>query len=310
MGKRVAFLYPGQGSQQVGMGSDLCRGYPQARKIFDEADQILGFSLSALCFEGPQEELNRDLNSQLAVYTVSCILTDLLKANGMVPDMTSGYSSGFYAAAYAAGCFDFANGLNLVRKAGEILLDEGRKADGNMGVIFGLSLEEVEGICRDVEDVEVAIFNTPRQVVISGLASSVKKVMEFSLAEGALDAYALPASVAYHSRFMQQSTDRLLNEIENDHLRPPQIPLISYLFLEPVPDQKALKRTMAAQLSRPVLWVDLIKSIQNSDIRLLVEVGPGRVISRTVKWIDRDIEILNTSGREELTEAIEVYKTL
>lgn len=310
MGKRVAFLYPGQGSQQVGMGLELYGAYPQARKIFDQADQILGFSLSGLCFEGPQEELKSDINSQLAVYTVSCILTDLLKANGMVPDVASGYSSGFYAAAYAAGCFDFVNGLRLVKKAGEILLDEGRKTDGKMAVIFGLSPEKVEGICRDVEDVEVAILNTPRQVIISGLASSVKKAIELSLTQGALDAYILPASVAYHSSLMKQSTDRLLSEIDNDHLRRPQIPLISYLFLEPVPDETALKRIMAAQLSRPVLWVDLIRRLHNSDTGLLVEVGPGKVISRTVRWIDRNIEIVNTSTRERLTETVKAYKTL
>jgi [acyl-carrier-protein] S-malonyltransferase len=109
---------------------------------------------------------------------------------------------------------------------------------------------------------------------------------------------------------MKQSTDRLLSEIDNDHLRHPQIPLISYLFLEPVPDEEALRRTMAAQLSRPVLWVDLIRRLHNSDIRLLVEVGPGKVISRTVRWIDRNIEIVNTSTRERLTETVKAYKTL
>jgi [acyl-carrier-protein] S-malonyltransferase len=306
----VAFLYPGQGSQQVGMGLDLYQSYPEARRVFAEADRVLGFSLSGLCFEGPPEELNRDLNSQLAVYTVSCILTDLLNANKIFPDAVSGYSSGFYAAAYAAGCFDFARGLAIVRQAGEILLDEGQRADGTMAVIFGLSPERVDSICEQVEGVEVAILNTPRQTIISGLGPSVRKAMKLSLEKGALDAYILPVAAAYHSSFMRQSSARLLNEVEDGYLRNPRIPLISYLLLEPVPDKEELRRTMAFQLSHPVPWIDLIKTIHNRNHRLLVEVGPGNMISRTVRWIDRNIEILHSATGEGLLQTVERYRHL
>lgn len=307
MGSDVVFLYPGQGSQQVGMGFDLYQTYPEAREMFDQADQLLGFSLSRLCFQGPEEELNRDLNAQLAVYTVSCILTDLLKTNNISPDVVSGYSSGFYAAAYAAGCFDFAHGVYVVKRAGEILLEEGRKIDGNMAVIFGLPLEKVNSICQQIGDVTVAIRNTPRQTIISGLGPSVRRAMEVSLSEGALDAYVLSVATAYHSRFMEKSSARLLTEIEDEYLENPRIPLISYLFLEPVANKEELKKVMAAQLSRPVLWVDLIKRLRNSNIRLVVEVGPGEVISRTVRWIERNIEIVNTSTHGRLLETIERY---
>lgn len=310
MGNNVVFLYPGQGSQQVGMGLDLYQTYPGAREIFDQAEHLLGFSLSRLCFEGPEEELNLDLNAQLAVYTVSCILTDVLRSNDVLPDMVSGYSSGFYAAAYAAGCFDFGDGLQLVKRAGEILLDDGRKIDGTMAVIFGLSLEKVDSICQRVGDTEIAILNTPRQTIISGIRSSVRRAMQLSLNAGALDAYALPVATAYHSRFMEQGSTRLLAEIKDDHLRDPRIPLISYLFLESVPNKKELKETMTAQLTRPVLWVDLIKRLRNNNTRLLIEIGPGAVISRTVRWIDRKIEIVNTATKERLLKAVERYRTL
>jgi len=307
MRNNLVFLYPGQGSQQVGMGFDLYQIYPEARDKFDQADNILGFSIKRLCFEGPGEELDQDLNAQLAIYTVSCVLTDVLRANNVLPDVASGYSSGFYAAAYAAGCFDFAIGLYLVKRAGEILLDEGLKIDGRMAVIFGLSIGEVESICRQVGDVEVSIANTPRQAIISGLRHSVGKAMEAALAQEALDAYLLPAAVPYHSRFVEQCSGRLLDEIEEIHLRDPQLPLISYHFLESVVDKRHLKYVIASQLSRPVLWVDLIKRLRGCH-RLFVEVGPGAVISRTVKWIDRSIEILKTGTNDMLLKSITEYR--
>lgn len=307
MRNNLVFLYPGQGSQQVGMGFDLYQIYPEARDKFDQADNILGFSIKRLCFEGPAEELDQDLNAQLAIYTVSCVLTDVLRANNVLPDVASGYSSGFYAAAYAAGCFDFAIGLYLVKRAGEILLDEGLKIDGRMAVIFGLSIGEVESICQQVGDVEVSIANTPRQAIISGLRHSVGKAMEAALAQEALDAYLLPAAVPYHSRFVEQSSSRLLDEIEEIHLRDPQLPLISYHFLESVVDKRHLKYVIASQLSSPVLWVDLIKRLRGCH-RLFIEVGPGAVISRTVKWIDRSIEILKTGTNDMLLKSITEYR--
>ena len=308
-GNNVAFLYPGQGSQHVGMVFDLYQTYPEAKEIFHKADRLLGFSLSQLCFEGPGEELNRDLNAQLAVYTVSCIVTEVLRVHDVVPDVVSGYSSGFYAAAYAAGCFDFADGLLLVKRAGEILLDEGLKIDGSMAVIFGLSPEKVDSICQQVGNVHVAIHNTPQQIIISGIGSSVRKAMELSCNKGALDAYNISTATAYHSIFMQQSSARLLSEVKGDNLKDPQVPLFSYVLLESVPNKEELKKIMAAQLSGPVLWADLIKKLHHNTI-LFIEVGPGAVISQTVKWVDRNIEIVNTDNQSRLLQTIESYKRL
>ena len=308
-GNNVAFLYPGQGAQHVGMGFDLYQTYPEARETFHKADQVLGFALSQLCFEGPGEELNRDLNAQLAVYTVSCIVTEVLRINDVFPGKVSGYSSGFYAAAYAAGCFDFADGLHLVKRAGEILLDEGRKIDGSMAVIFGLSPEKVDSICQQVGNVHVAVHNTPQQIIISGIGPSVRKAMELSCNKGALDTYIISAATAYHSTFMQQSSARLLSEVKGDNLKDPQIPLFSYVLLESVPNKEELIKIMAAQLSSPVLWADLIKKLHHNTI-LFIEVGPGEVISRTVKWVDRNIEIVNTDNQKGLLQSIETYKRL
>ena len=307
MQNKSVFLYPGQGSQYVGMGLDFYTTCPHARRMFDEADRFLGFSLSRLCFEGPEELLHEDLNSQLAVYTVSCIITHILRAENIAPAAVSGYSAGFYAAAYAAGCFDFIRGLSIVRRAGELLLEAGRAHAGGLAVIFGLSVDEVEEVCRMAGQVGVAIRNTYRQTVISGLKESVEKAMKLSREKGALDAYPLPVAAAYHSRFVQQSSLRFQQEIQEDGLRTPDIPLLSYLTLQPVSGPRELLTVMADQLSRPVLWVDVITQLRQSNKGRWFEVGPGAVIARTVRWIDRGIEVSNTATVEQCRSAVQHY---
>jgi [acyl-carrier-protein] S-malonyltransferase len=292
----IGFVYPGQGAQKVGMGADLCDAYPFARKRFQEADNFLGFSLQNLCIEGPPETLAQDLNAQLGIYTISTIVTDLLKTQGLVPDLCTGYSSGFYAAAYAAGCFDFLTGLSIVKRAGKILLKQGQSCNGGMAIIFGLPHEQVLAISRKVGHVDIAIHNTPRQIVISGLKPGIEAVMAEAMREGALDTNWLPTTTAYHSRFMADAGKSLREEIDRDDLSPPQISLYSYATTQPVMDRDALINIMAMQLSHPVLWVDLIRKLEHIRVNTLVEIGPGTMLSRSIRWINRHIAMLDTSS--------------
>jgi len=303
------FLYPGQGSQHVGMGMELYRTFPEARTIFERADSLLGFSLSRICFEGPEELLHEDLNAQLAMFTISCAITDVLTRHDITPAATTGYSSGFYAAAYAAGCFDFEYGLGLVKEAGEILLDEGNAFEGAMAVIFGLSREEVHALCEPIAGVDVAISNTPRQTVISGIRSAVEETMEKALTADALDAYHLRVSTAYHSNMMNASTVRFLDTIDDACLHNPTIPLLSYSSLEYLGSSHDVKHTMARQLSQPVRWVDAVKKLHHDSAGLCIEVGPGSVIFRTVRWIDRHIDIMVTDDRYNIDKVIERCRT-
>ncbi len=281
------------------MGHNLYEHHEEARRIFDRADRILGFSLSGLCFEGPERELNHDLTAQLAVFTLGCALSAVLEKKNILPDAAAGYSSGFYAAAYAAGCFDFDTGLTIVKRAGEILLDEARKTKGCMAVIFGLPRQRVEKICNQTDGAEIAIVNTARQIIISGREAAVKKVMAIALKEGALDAYTLSAAAPYHSSFMAPAGSLFLRELKAMKLEKPETLLLSYHTLKRVGGAASLKMIMAMQLSHPMLWLDLIKTMHRPET-LFVELGAGSVLARTVRWIDRKIDIVSLSDTRDM----------
>lgn len=306
--QKTVFLYPGQGAQHVGMGKDLYLAFPESRKYFKTADRALGFSLTQLCFEGPEEELNRDVNAQLAVYTISCIITDILTLRNINPDVVSGYSAGFYGAAYAAGCFDFKTGLDIVLRAGRILMDEGEKIQGTMVVIFGLSAETVGTLCEKTGNVWVSIINTPRQIIVSGLKASVEEVTAAAMSKGALDSYELPVATSYHTPLMNGARTKFLDAVKPHWVKKPQMDLYSYSSLKRLESGQIIREMMAEQLQSPVRWVDLIHNLKQSAAGPWYEIGPGMLIYRTVRWTDRGIEISTTDTAKKLTDCIKTFK--
>ncbi len=301
---RIGFIYPGQGAQHVGMGADLMDQYPETRARFEQSDAFLNFSISDRCMKGPPETLNQDLNAQLGVYIISSMITDVLAQNGIRPDVCTGYSAGFYAAAYAAGCFDFLTGLSIVQLAGELLLEVGETFEGAMAVIFGLPAERIESLSQTVGNVDIAIRNTPRQIIVSGLKPSVAKVMEEAMSAGALDVTWLPVSTAYHSRFMADAGRSLLKTLDRTKLKAPKIPLYSYSTTKRINNREDLINLMAMQLSHPVLWIDLIHVLGHNRVATLVETGPGTMLSRSIRWIDRRLQVFDTSTAGRLQNII------
>jgi malonyl CoA-acyl carrier protein transacylase len=236
-------------------------------------------------------------------------MTEIFLEKRIIPHTVTGYSSGFYAAAYAAGCFDFEVGLNVVKLAGEILIEESKDIEGRMAVMFGLSRDKVEDICRQAGEVDIAIYNTPSQIIISGEKASVESALKLACEENVLDTYIIPGSVAYHSRFTESSRTRLLDEIEDAGLKDPRLPIVSYLTLEQVRTKAEFKQIIAEQLSKPVKWVELIRKLGDKEECLFVEMGPGSVISRTIRWINRSYRALNTGDMNGITKTVEGIKT-
>lgn len=302
---KIGFIFPGQGAQHIGMGIGLDTYGSFVQERFDQAGEALDFSVQELCFKGPLETLNQDVNAQLCIYTVSTIVSDILKNEGLMPDMCLGYSSGFYAAAYAAGCFDFLKGLSLVQNAGTALLRAGQNYNAGMAVIFGLPHQQVKDICDKIGHVDIAIINSPRQIIISGLKARIKSVMKHALRSGALDSDWISAATAYHSHLMTEAEKYFLTEINREGFDNPKIPLYSYATLNLIKDKTDLINQMARQLSRTVLWVDLIRQLRDNRPQTMVEVGPGKLLSRSIRWIDRHITIKDTSSASAIKETLD-----
>ena len=299
----LAFLFPGQAAQFVGMGHDLYDAFPVARKVFDLADEILGNGLKSFCFNGPEESLKQTAITQPAIFTHSVAALEILTEKGFRPDFVAGHSVGELAALVAAGVISLEDGLRVVGVRGHAMQTACKQRTGTMAAILGLDDGEVHTLCEAVRTtglVTPANFNCPGQVVISGEQAAVRRAMEAAKAGGARRAVELPVSGAFHSDLMQTAVEALANILEGIPFLPAKIPVIPNVTAEPTGDPGLLKRLLIEQVISPVRWSASMVRLVSEGLSRALEVGPGNTLQGLMRRIDRKISTSGSGTRSEI----------
>jgi [acyl-carrier-protein] S-malonyltransferase len=291
----VAFLFPGQGSQHVGMGLELFQAQPVSRAVFDQADEQLGFSLSDLCFNGPEEELTDTINQQPALLVVSIAALRAMQAGGSAdPDFVAGHSLGEFSALVAAGSLTFAGGLALVRRRGELMKEAGERQPGAMAAVLALEPAQVVDICAEAAEktgrpLQLANDNCPGQLVISGDQTAVAEAMTLAQAAGARKVVQLPISIAAHSELMRSAAHEFALAVDDTPISPPRMPVIGNVSAQPLTTPAAIRAELKAQLTAPVRWTESMSYLVQQGVDTVYEVGPGDVLLGLMKRIDRSV---------------------
>jgi [acyl-carrier-protein] S-malonyltransferase len=300
---KTAYMFPGQGSQYVGMGKDLYEGSSIAKALFEKADEILGFPLCNICFEGPEGELKQTKNTQPAIFVHSIVLFHLLQNKQF--DMTAGHSLGEYSALVAAGALTFEDGLKLVRLRGELMQNAGIEKPGTMAAVVGLDAKAVNEICHEASTegiVQAANYNSPGQIVISGSMTGIKKAMDLARMRGAKIVKELPVSGAFHSPLMESARMGLQAALDNLEIRDASVPVYVNVTAGPVQQADELRRLLIEQLTSPVRWEESILRMVADGATTFIEIGPGKVLQGLVKRIQGDAKILGLEKMVDIAE--------
>jgi len=298
-----AFLFPGQASQYVGMGKDLCERYPLAKEIYEHAGEILGFDIKEVCFNGPDDQLKQTRITQPAIFVHSCIVNRIFGERNFYPDLVAGHSLGEYSALVAAGSLTFEDGLKAVKRRGELMQQAGEKQPGTMAAIIGLTGEEVVEICQTASKagiVQPANFNSPTQVAISGSVEGVEKAMAIARQRGAKKVVPLVVSGAFHSPLMESAQKELKSVLQSLPFKNAAIPVYANVTANPVTEADQIRELLFKQLTFPVRWVETIQNMISKGVSEFYEVGPGKVLSGLVKRIDRKIKTIPIGTVEEI----------
>ena len=302
---KTAFLYAGQGAQVVGMGKDLAEAYPEARALFDRANDALGYDLAQICFEGPEAELTKTENAQPGIFLVSWVAHELLQSqvSNLKSDATAGLSLGEFTALTAAGVMSFEDGLNVVRQRGRFMQEACEATEGGMAAIIGLDEAATRQVCAEAE-VELANLNCPGQLVISGASASIEKACELAKERGAKRALPLPVAGAYHSRLMESACPKLEAALREVELNLPGVPVISNVTAQPHATAGEILNRLVEQVTSSVQWESSIRYLIDDGVTCFIELGPGNALTGFMRRIDRSLEVHNVSDVPSLEKTV------
>ena len=309
---KTAFVFPGQGAQKVGMVKDLYENYAVVKGLFEEADDALGFSLTKLIFEGPDEDLMQTSNTQPAILTASTACCRVLAQEGVTPDIVAGHSLGEYSALVAAGSLSFADAVRTVRLRGQFMQEAVPLGEGGMAAILGLDDEKIKAICADISAqggvVQAVNFNCPGQTVIAGASKAVEAAVEALKAAGAKRAVLLHVSAPFHSSLMEPAAKRLAEVLDSITIHDAAIPVVANVNAKMETAAAEIKEALVKQAASPVLWIDCTHTMQAFGAETFVEVGPGKTICGFNRKIDRKIHSENVEDIPSLQKTLEFFQ--
>ncbi len=298
----LAFVFPGQGAQYVGMARDIHDAFPEAKAIFEEASDLLGMDIARLCFTGPESELTLTANAQPALLTASVAVLTALQAGGLAPRAAAGLSLGEYSALVAAGSLAFADAVRLVRARGVYMQEAVPEGEGSMAAIIGFDEPAVQAMCEEAASsglVEVANLNSPGQIAVSGQTGAVLKVMSLAKSRGG-SAVQLKVSAPFHCSMMKPAADRLLPHLESTPVVPPSVPVYANVTAGPVTSPDEIRDLLYRQVYSPVRWEASVRSMISAGVRAFVEVGPGKTLTSLIRKIDRSVSVFSVQDEPSL----------
>lgn len=305
MGK-IAFVFPGQGAQSVGMAKDVFEEVPSSRGVIETADESLGFSLSSIIFEGPDQELKQTYNTQPALLTASVAYLEAFREKGITPDYVAGHSLGEYSALVAAGVLSLEEAVVIVRARGEYMEQAVPGGQGAMAAVLGADREALSNLCRSISGdgtpVELANMNCPGQIVISGSAEGVAAAAERVKEAGGKRAIPLEVSGPFHSSLMREAADRLAGKLRDVKMSAPVVPVVANVTALPVSDVEEIRKLLVEQVYSPVLWHDSVEWMISQGVDTFVEIGPGSVLTGLIKKIDKSVKLVNINSLSSIKE--------
>ncbi|WP_339314044.1 ACP S-malonyltransferase [Paenibacillus sp. FSL M7-0896] len=301
---KIAFVFPGQGAQAIGMGKDVYEALPQSRAVFEKGDEVLGFPLSGLVFEGPDSELKQTVNTQPALVTASVAYLEALSGLQVTPDYVAGHSLGEYSALVAAGVLSYEDAVRLVRLRGQFMEEAVPGGQGAMAAVLGADREALTELCRSITaagtPVELANVNCPGQIVVSGSVAGVDEVVKRVKEAGGKRAIPLEVSGPFHSSLMKGAAERLAAELEKVTFNAPAMPVVVNVTAAPVTDPEEIRKLLVEQVYSPVLWQDSVEWLIGAGVDTFVEIGSGSVLAGLIRKIDRKVKVVNINSLESV----------